>query len=85
MSDKTKEEVILEGSDVGWPGRILRVTLIDYNGDGSNLDIHRQSGTQFDEHIAEAEKILAKRGLMIDPTDKWMWGSTGGYRRVIKK
>lgn len=76
------EEIIFTGFDTGW-GKDMPVRLINYE-DGT-VDIHRQSGDQFDEHIIEAKKILKARGLKIDKTDDWMWGSTGGYRAVVKR
>ncbi len=80
MSDTT-EEVIYSAKDESWDSE-LPVKLITYKGGG--MDIHRQSGSQFSEAILNAEEILAKRGLRIDHADKWMWGSTGGYKRVVK-
>lgn len=78
---ETKEEVIFEGFDEGWQ-RVLPVRLLTY-GDGS-MDIHRQTGSQFEEHIKQAEKILFQRGLVIDPKEKhWTIGSTGAYKALI--
>ena len=57
MSDH--EEILFEGYDSGWD-EILPVTLIIYT-DGS-MDIHRQSGSHFHEHIKEAEKVLEQKG-----------------------
>jgi hypothetical protein len=67
----TIEEVIFEGYDKGWQG-VLPVTLLFY--DNGGIDIHRQTGAQFTEHMAKANEILKQRGLEIDESDK---GATG--------
>jgi hypothetical protein len=75
-------EAIHEGPD--WNGmHIFQVKLLTYS-DGS-MDIHRQTGENYQKDMAEAEKILLARDLMIDPTDEGMIGSSGLYRRVVKK
>jgi hypothetical protein len=76
------QEAIFEGPDDGWNGTIFQVKLLVYTNGG--MDIHRQTGSQYQEHIKEAEKVLASRGLMIDPEDRGAVGCTGMYRRVIK-
>jgi hypothetical protein len=75
------EEILFEGYDSGWD-ETLPVTLITYK-DGS-MDIHRQSGSHFNEHIKESEKVLEQRGLKIDPNDSWAAGASGIYRRVVR-
>lgn len=75
-------EAIFEGPDEGWEGKIFQVKLLTYQ-DGT-MDLHRQTGTQYSEHIKEAEKVLATRGLMLDPSDPPAYGCTGAYQRVIK-
>ena len=75
--DGDTEEVVFVGYDEGW-SRNLPVTLITY-AEGTQ-DLHRQTGNQFDEHIAEARKILAARGLSVSPIEDI--GGTGAYMRV---
>ena len=49
------------------------------------MDIHRQTGSQFYEHMKEAEKILKTRGLkIIDDEGFSMTGPTGCYLSVTK-
>ena len=76
-----EEEVIFTGFDSGWD-RALPITLIIYK--NGSMDIHRQTGSNFHEHMAEAEKILAQRGLKIDKTESGGIGMSGFYQRVIK-
>lgn len=71
-------EVIFKGPDAGWNGREMPVTLITYE-DGSQ-DLHRQTGSQFDEHVAEAAQLLAARGLAVGKVE--FIGPTGAYMRV---
>lgn len=80
MTD-TVEEIIFEGFDEGW-NETLPVKLIAYK--GGSMDLHRQTGSQFNEHIAEAEKILAKRGLKLAKDGRDAVGATGYYQSVIK-
>ena len=75
------EEVIFTAIDSGW-NQELPITLITY--DEGNMDIHRQTGTDFDKHMAEAEKILIARGLEINKMD-FSVGSTGAYYGVRRK
>ena len=82
LGDSTVE-AIYEGTDESWPGHILQVTLLTYK--EGFMDIHRQIGSQYSTHIEEAEKVLESKGLMIDPNDEGALGSTGMYRRIIKK
>jgi hypothetical protein len=77
------EEVIFEGHDTGWDGRELPVTLIFYK-TTKTMDLHRQTGTQFQEHWEEAKKVLAQRGLKVDENDQAMVGCTGLYQKVIR-
>ena len=82
MTTENKEEIIFSGFDVGWR-REMPVTLIFYSGGG--IDLHRQTGPQFQEHIDEAAKILKKRGMIL-PTGKIeCLGATGAYIRVVRE
>jgi hypothetical protein len=78
MSDET-EEVILNEFDKSW-GRPMPVKLITY--DDSTMDIHRQTGSQFDEHIEKAKDILKSRGLEIVNENSYFIGPTGCYMSV---
>lgn len=75
------EEIIFIALDRGWQ-RNLPVKLITYK--SGNMDLHRQTGHNFKEHIAEAEKILFSRGLILDKTDKISVSANGAYQKVIK-
>jgi len=75
------EEILLEMFDSGW-GRPMPVRLITYK-DGT-MDIHSQTGPDFEARINAAEKLLILRGLVLETNDEWMYGSTGAYRGVVK-
>jgi hypothetical protein len=80
------EEVIFSAIDSGWDDRELPITLITFqHKDGtSSMDVHRQTGPDFDKHMAEAEKVLTARGLRIDYSRGGFVGPSGYYRSVVK-
>lgn len=78
--NENKEEVILNNIDSGWKSK-LPVKLITYP-DGS-IDIHRQTGPDFDKDMELASKILEKRGLRIDKSKGMFIGPTGAYQDVV--
>lgn len=82
MNDQLRvvaEEVIFEGFDKSWR-RNLPVRLLTY-GDGQ-IDLHRQSGSEFHAHMEEARRILAARGLVASEPE--VIASTGIYMRVSR-
>ena len=72
------KEVLFAKHDKGWH-RDLPVTLYTYH-DGTQ-DLHRQTGLQYREHIAEATELLKARGLAVGPFEGDIW-PTGIYLRV---
>lgn len=80
-TDHAFEEVIYLGFDKGWDCN-MPVKLITYKKSGT-MDLHRQTGENFVDHLYEAELILAKRGLYVDKRDRAL-GSTGMYMLVRK-
>lgn len=74
------EEPLYIGFDESW-GKDMSVVLIRYSSGG--IDLHRQSGKQFKEHVSEAEKILKNLGLKLKHPDSWWFSSTGGYCTVV--
>lgn len=82
MNKSVSEEVIFKGTDKHWNNKELPVTLITYE-DGE-MDIHRQTGWEFNNHINEARKVLAERGLKIKDGEPWQSWPTGAYCSVVK-
>jgi hypothetical protein len=76
----TTEEVILSKQDSarGFP---ISVKLITYP-DGT-MDLFRQPGNEFDEHIAEAKAVLEARGLVVGDVEVAL--QTGAYLPVRQK
>jgi len=72
------EEILVYEMDKGW-GKRMPVKLITYG--GGVMDIHRQTGDQFEEHIRMADKILAERGL-TRVIGEWFIGPSGAYQSV---
>lgn len=72
------KEVILAKYDRGWH-RDMAVTLYTY--DDGTQELHRQTGLQYREHIAEAAELLKARGLAVGPFEGDIW-PTGIYLRV---
>jgi hypothetical protein len=76
-----REEVIYEGFDTGWDSP-LPITLISYK--SGKMDLHRQTGTQFMEHMRKAAKILARRNLFVDLDVEPDIRSSGAYYDVSR-
>jgi hypothetical protein len=76
----TTEEVILSKLDatLGFP---LAVKLITYP-DGT-MDLFRQAGDNFDEHIAQASAVLEARGMVVGVVEVVL--KTGAYLPVRQK
>lgn len=72
-----KEEVLLSKLDTAC-GCAVPVKLITYP-DGT-MDLFRQGGNQFAEHIALARTLLAARGLVVGEVDATI--SSGAYLAV---
>lgn len=71
------EEIIVDEFDEGWR-RNMPVKLLTYP-DGKQ-DLHRQTGSQFKDHVEKAKKILAERGLAVGEIG--FMGPTGAYMTV---
>lgn len=80
-NEHTTEEVIFIGHDEAWE-HDMPVLLITYKHSG-NMDMHRQTGSQYYEHLYMAQVRLAKRGLRIDFSAERSVGGTGVYIKVI--
>lgn len=75
-----KEEILLSKWDLRC-GTLVSVKLLTYP-DGT-LDLFRQAGDQFQEHIAEATLILQERGLEVGAMDVML--CSGAYLPVWPK
>ena len=71
------EEVILNKRDTGWD-RPLPVTLIVY--ENLKMDLHRQTGKDFDRDFIEARTILLGRNLFVEPVSAI--SGSGAYMSV---
>ncbi|MCC5612151.1 hypothetical protein LC612_36845 [Nostoc sp. CHAB 5834] len=58
----------------------MPVKLLTYP-DGTQ-DLHRQTGSQFNEHVEKAKRILAIRGLAVGKVG--LTGPTGAYMKVTR-
>lgn len=72
-------EVLLSLYDDDWR-RELPIKIFTYQ-DGS-MDLHRQTSSEFEAAIAEAQKLLAARGLKAAEVD--FIGPTGAYMTISK-
>lgn len=78
-SVENTEEIIYKAYDNSWR-RDMPIKLITYK--NGSMDIHRQTGSEFEAHMKEAEKILNKRGLEIKKHEPGLIGPTGWYQSV---
>lgn len=75
-----KEEVLFKAYDTGWEEE-LDVTLISYE-DGT-MDLHSQTGPDFDARIKQAAEVLKARGLKLKTGEVECIGGTGAYLTVV--
>lgn len=80
-TDHAIEEVLARPYDSGWE-RNMPTTLITYK-DSGHMDLHLQTGPDFEKRLAQAEKLLKERGMMLMPGSKWAYGSSGAYHTVV--
>lgn len=70
-------EVLFKAHDSGW-GRELPVSVFTYS--NGSRDLHRQTGTDFEAHVARARQMLRERGLQVGEVS--FIGPTGAYMEI---
>lgn len=77
IQDCGAEKTLFEEFDSGWD-KYLPVTLITY-GDGT-MDLHTQTGPDFEKRITRAKSVLGELGLTVGKTETL--GPSGAYLPV---